>query len=170
MKPIAKARMSLRLRATALRTFAKYGYANGTIRKMAREAGVSPALVLHHFDSKEALRKECDKLARWHIRNWCRRAESLPLDTLVRTIQRDQKLLPVLPYVAGTLAGNNTRAAEELVDMLAEELESHIDQENESDKTITARFLALSLLGLLLLNHHTERLLKVNLLEPEPAP
>ncbi|MCV2393238.1 TetR family transcriptional regulator [Actinotalea sp. M2MS4P-6] len=48
-----------RIRDAALRRFAADGLGVG-IRAIATDAGVSPALVLHHFGSKDGLRDACD--------------------------------------------------------------------------------------------------------------
>lgn len=45
---------------SALACFAEHGYADATVREIAARAGVSPALVTHHFGGKAALRAECD--------------------------------------------------------------------------------------------------------------
>ena len=49
-----------RIRDAALERFGRDGVNRVTIRAIAADAGVSPALVVHHFGSKEALRRECD--------------------------------------------------------------------------------------------------------------
>ncbi len=49
-----------RIRDAALERFGRDGVNRVTIRAIALDAGVSPALVVHHFGSKEALRRECD--------------------------------------------------------------------------------------------------------------
>ena len=41
--------------------FAEHGYADVTIRQIAAAAGVSPALVIHHYGSKEKLREVLDE-------------------------------------------------------------------------------------------------------------
>jgi AcrR family transcriptional regulator len=46
-----------RIREAALQLFAEQGYEETSLRAVAREAGVSPALVVHHFGSKEGLRQ-----------------------------------------------------------------------------------------------------------------
>src|SRR4029453_5925987 len=52
-----------RIRDAAIRLFAERGIAGTTVRDIAREAGVSPGLLRHHFGSKEALREACDVYA-----------------------------------------------------------------------------------------------------------
>lgn len=49
-----------RIRDAALLEFADHGMKGATIRGIAKAAGVSPALVQHHFGTKEALRRACD--------------------------------------------------------------------------------------------------------------
>jgi AcrR family transcriptional regulator len=44
------------IRIAAMELFAERGYAAVTIRQIASAAGVSPALVIHHYGSKEKLR------------------------------------------------------------------------------------------------------------------
>ncbi len=49
-----------RIVASALERFAAHGYEAATMRDIAASAGVSTALVTHHFGTKQALREECD--------------------------------------------------------------------------------------------------------------
>ncbi|WP_232531966.1 TetR family transcriptional regulator [Microbacterium halophytorum] len=49
-----------RIRDAAVAAFASSGFARTTIRRIAGDAGVSPALVMHHFGSKAELRSACD--------------------------------------------------------------------------------------------------------------
>ena len=55
--------MALETRAqlieTATQAFARDGFATTSLRSIAKEAGVSPALVVHHFGSREKLIEEC---------------------------------------------------------------------------------------------------------------
>lgn len=48
------------IRNAALRLFAEHGHDAVTVRQIAAVAGVSPALVVHHFGSKEGLREAVD--------------------------------------------------------------------------------------------------------------
>lgn len=50
-----------RIRATALRLFAAQGAAATSLREVAREAGVAPGLVVHHFGGKDGLRSAVDE-------------------------------------------------------------------------------------------------------------
>lgn len=49
------------IRDEALRLFAEKGPDAVTVRQIAAAAGVSPALILHHFGSKDGLREEVDE-------------------------------------------------------------------------------------------------------------
>lgn len=59
-----------RIREAALRLFAAQGPDAVTVRRIAAEAGVSPALVLHHFGNMEGLREAV-------LEHACRSLESL---------------------------------------------------------------------------------------------
>lgn len=50
-----------RIRQAAIARFPNEGKGGTTIRAIAADAGVSPALVLHHFGSKERLIRACDE-------------------------------------------------------------------------------------------------------------
>lgn len=49
-----------RIRDAAIRLFGRDGYDGTSVRAVAAAAGVSPALVIHHFGSKEGVRAACD--------------------------------------------------------------------------------------------------------------
>lgn len=51
------------IRNAALRLFADHGADAVTVRDIATATGVSPALVIHHFGSKDGLRAEVDRYA-----------------------------------------------------------------------------------------------------------
>lgn len=50
-----------RIRDAAIDAFARDGFGRVSLRQIAREAGVSPALIVHHFGDKERLRAACDE-------------------------------------------------------------------------------------------------------------
>lgn len=49
-----------RIRDAAIARFAREGF-GASVRRIAEDAGVSPALVIHHFGSKAGLRQACDE-------------------------------------------------------------------------------------------------------------
>jgi AcrR family transcriptional regulator len=57
-----------RIRDAAIEQFGEHGFGVG-LRTIAEAAGVSAALVIHHFGSKEALRKACDDYVAEEIRS-----------------------------------------------------------------------------------------------------
>jgi AcrR family transcriptional regulator len=57
-----------RIRDAAIEQFGQHGFGVG-LRTIAEAAGVSAALVIHHFGSKEGLRKACDDYVADEIRN-----------------------------------------------------------------------------------------------------
>jgi AcrR family transcriptional regulator len=57
-----------RIRDAAIEQFGEHGFGVG-LRAIAEAAGVSAALVIHHFGSKEGLRNACDDYIAEEIRN-----------------------------------------------------------------------------------------------------
>ena len=58
--PHTAPRTAARIRDAAIAAFATHGFAKTTVRGIAKAAGVSPGLVIHHFGSKDGLRAACD--------------------------------------------------------------------------------------------------------------
>ena len=56
-----------RIRDAAIVQFGTHGFSTG-VRAIATAAGVSPGLVIHHFGSKDGLRKACDDYIAEYIR------------------------------------------------------------------------------------------------------
>ena len=71
------------IRNAALRLFAERGADAVTVREIAKQAGVSAALVLHHFGSKDGLRAEVDAFA---ARAFDAIFEDMPADELVKML------------------------------------------------------------------------------------
>ncbi len=49
-----------RIRNAAIDVFGRRGFEAASVREIAQQAEVSPALVIHHYGSKEKLREACD--------------------------------------------------------------------------------------------------------------
>lgn len=50
-----------RIREAAIVRFGRQGFARTSVREIASDVGVSPALVIHHYGSKDGLRVACDE-------------------------------------------------------------------------------------------------------------
>jgi len=102
-----------RIRDAAIALFGAQGYDGTSVRAIASSAGVSPALVLHHFGSKEGLREACDA---WIVDEVMGRKEELARDgDLAATMQRwladSARYRPSLDYLARTIVdGGDTGA------------------------------------------------------------
>jgi AcrR family transcriptional regulator len=67
-----------RIRDAAFRLFAAGGFETVTVRAIATEAGVSPALVIHHFGSVAGLREEIDRWVLDRFHRWMESAALAP--------------------------------------------------------------------------------------------
>ncbi|MEO6084245.1 MAG: TetR family transcriptional regulator [Umezawaea sp.] len=61
MRSVSDLTARARIRDAALGRFGVDGIAGTSVRAVAADAGVSPALVVHHFGSKDGLRQACDE-------------------------------------------------------------------------------------------------------------
>ncbi len=87
-----------RLRETALALFADHGIAATSLRSIAAAAGVSPGLVIHHFGSKDGLRRAVDAVVVKRI------------TAALSEVLRPQPAL--LQYIAQALSESGTAAGE----------------------------------------------------------
>ncbi len=60
MSSISDLTPQARIRIAAIELFGEQGFDKATVRAIAERAGVSPALVIHHYGSKDGLRRACD--------------------------------------------------------------------------------------------------------------
>lgn len=112
--PISDGDLTARARiiASALDRFAAHGYDAATMRDIAMHAGVSTALVTHHFGTKQALREECDaRVVRFIVEK--QDAAGTPSDVL------GEVLGTFGPYLARML-GDGGAASDALFDRLLE--------------------------------------------------
>lgn len=165
-----------RIRHAALALFGRHGYAGASVRDIAVRAGVSPALVIHHFGSKEALRAECDALIVDEIMG---RKESLldgePGDlaaTMQRWLADVDSHRASLDYLTRMITDGGA-AGERLFDDLVARTRAMIDQgvaagtmRAGSDPAMTAVIIATHGLVPLLLEHHIGRALGEQGLSP----
>jgi len=132
-----------RIVAAALDRFAAHGYDAATMRDIAARAGVSTALVTHHFGTKRALRDECDaRVARFIAE---KQDAGAPADVL------GEVLGTYGPYLARML-GAGGEASDALFDRLREVARASIDAGSASgwlrpSRDPDAQAVALVLLG-----------------------
>ncbi len=117
-----------RIRDAAVELFGRGGFERTTVRAIATEADVSPALVVHHFGSKEQLREACEQ----HLLAVVRDGKSKALggqappspESYLATVEDSG---PLLRYLARTLQEGGPAASrifdglvDDTVDYLAE--------------------------------------------------
>lgn len=153
-----------RIRDAAVRLFGERGYERTSVRDIATEAGVSPALVIHHFGSKVGLRDECD---RWMLAQLsAKRADALtaqPRETIAHWLADPEQFRPLIDYLAVMLTDDGEHGRS-LFDLLLGETRAMLDA-GVADGSMhptadpEARALLLTLHGIapIILRAHLER-------------
>jgi AcrR family transcriptional regulator len=162
-----------RIRDAAIACFAENGIADTTVRKVAESAGVSPGSVIHHFGSMEGLRAGCDEYVAATIRGYKRDAMTSGPSIDVLAALRDTSMGPLVGYLAAVLADDSPAVAK-LVDDLVTDAEGYLQEgvdagmlQPSADPRSRAVVLTLWNLGALVLHQHLERLLGVDLTDPQ---
>ncbi len=162
-----------RIRDAGIACIAEHGITETTARKVAAIAGVSPALVIHHFGSMDGLRTACDDYVAATIRDFKEKTLSSGPSLDVLAALRDAPSEPLVGYLAQILSDDSPAVAR-LVDDLVDDAERYIQQGVESGllrptKDPRGRAVVLSLwnLGSLVLHQHVERLLGFDLTDPD---
>ncbi len=139
-----------RIRDAAIELFGRDGFDVG-VRAIAKAAGVSPALVIHHFGSKDGLRKACDTYLTESIRE--SKSESLQTHDPAAwfgAIAEIEDFAPLTAYLVRTMqtGGELARA---LWRTMIDNAEQYIDEgvragtiKPSRDPKARAYFLALS--------------------------
>lgn len=160
-----------RIIEAAIRCFAERSVAGTSLKTVATEAGVSQALIVHHFGSKDGLREACDGQVIDAIRTQIRAsAEAGAQLDLLEAFRRGQEGHAwALPYLARALAEGGASAVA-LVDELAEASVAATEQnvaEGRYRPSEHPRERALVLviwsLGAVVLHRHVQRLLAADL-------
>ncbi|MGE0219909.1 TetR family transcriptional regulator [Mycolicibacterium sp.] len=138
-----------RIRGAAIELFGRHGYAVG-VRAIATAAGVSPGLVIHHFGSKEGLRKACDD----HIAETIRAGKSESIQasdpaTWFAQMAEIEDYAPIMAYLMRSLQTGGD-LAKVLWHTMIDNAEQYIDAgvragtvKPSADPKARARFLAL---------------------------
>lgn len=109
-----------RIRDAAIVLFGRDGFAATSVRAVATAAGVSPALVLHHFGSKDGLRAACDDYV---LDEFLGRRDELAQSperaaAMIRVWLSEFEQYRSLVDYLGRMATDDTPAADELFDRL----------------------------------------------------
>ncbi len=161
-----------RIRDAALRRFGDDGVDGTSLRVIADDAGVSPALVVHHFGSKAGLVRDCDE----HVVATTRRAKQQAMATgagldALGSLREAEASRPLLRYLARRLVDHSPQVAT-LVDELVTDAQAYLATGEDtgmirptSDPWGRAAVLTIWSLGALVLHEHVARLLGADLTE-----
>lgn len=164
-----------RIRDAAIARFANDGVHGTSVRAIAEDAEVSPALVIHHFGSKDALRQACDRYVVDTIRH--RKQTAMATGPGLDPVAAVRDLgdgPPLLAYLARTLIDGSPEV-DAMIDEMVDDAVGYMGQGVESGVLQPtdhpyerAAVLTVWSLGALALHAHVERLLGVDLLgDPE---
>jgi AcrR family transcriptional regulator len=163
-----------RIRDAALARFPIDGFGATTIRAIAADAGVSPALVVHHFGSKDGLREACDHyvVARFRETKLAAMEEENVFDPGFAATAY-QMAQPLLRYFGWALSRNHPAAGDLFDEMVREGIavtriavEKGMVYDSADLERRTAVQMALNL-GMLVMHAHLQRTIGVDLLSAE---
>ena len=162
-----------RILQTALELFPKKEFRATTVRDIAGEAGVSPALVIHHFGSKEGLREACDRYVVNEIRDRKRKSLEEGVDDPESMAANFGVAGPLMRYLGWSLSTGSDHAAEMFREMVTESaqltqlgIDAGVLSPTDDPKARAAVLLSMQL-GSLLLSDHVSEYLGVDVAELE---
>jgi len=159
-----------RIRDAAITRFAADGIAATSVRAIAAEADVSPGLVIHHYGTRDGLRRACDEYVAGIIRanKHDAMAQGPTLD-VAAAMRRATQDVPLTRYLARTLADGSPHVATLIDDLVADAAEYMAEGVRSGSLRPTdypyerAAVLTIWTLGAVVLHEHIERLLGVDL-------
>lgn len=166
-----------RIRDAAIGLFGEHGFRATSLKSIAGEAGVSQALIIHHYGSKQGLRTACDQYVTDLVRS--RKSETIggaqgggPF-SVVHQLQDAPRLLR---YLTRAMTEGGEHTAELIDDMLEDALE-YMDAGERDGMILPSKYrrdraavLLLWSLGALTLHEHVSRLLGVDFLSGGGSP
>ncbi|HEX6953875.1 MAG TPA: TetR family transcriptional regulator [Agromyces sp.] len=164
--PVGDATTAARIRDAAVARFGANGFARTGIREIAADAGVSAGLVIHHFGSKEGLRRACDE---WMVAQLMGEKARLGDTSVAATIREwlddPGRFRAYVDYVAAMLT-DGTDGGARLFDLLLAETRAMLDDgvasgamRDGSDPEVRAVLITVDGLAPLLLRDHLARAL-----------
>jgi AcrR family transcriptional regulator len=116
-----------RIRDAAIAQFGEHGFGVG-LRSIAEAAGVSAALVIHHFGSKDGLRKACDDYVAEEIRSGKSEAmRSSDPATWFAAMAEIEEYAPLMAYLVRTMQSGG-ELANTLWRRMIDNAESYLDE------------------------------------------
>ncbi len=115
-----------RIRDAAIEQFGEHGFGIG-LRAIGESAGVSAALVIHHFGSKEGLRKACDDYIAEEIRSGKSEAmRSTDPATWLTQMAEMESYAPLMAYLVRSMQTGG-ELAKTLWQKMIDDAESYLD-------------------------------------------
>lgn len=157
-----------RIRDAAIACVAAQGIAGMSVRAVAESAGVSPALVIHHFGSRDGLLAACDDHVATLIREQKRAAVGGGLDPLASLRAYDEGP-PLIGYLARALVEGSAHTVALVDEMVADAVDYLAEAEQaglvrpSDDPQARAALLVLWSLGAVALHEQVERHLGADL-------
>ncbi|MCK0112459.1 TetR family transcriptional regulator [Ornithinimicrobium sp. F0845] len=166
-----------RIIEAAIDLFGRHGVHGTSLRSVAQQAGVSQALVVHHFGSKDGLLRACDHhVASVTRANKERTVAGGPQLDPFQTLRQLEKSQPLLRYLARALTEGGERTRE-LVDEFVADAHDYMRLAEEAgfvkpsatphERTIV---LVIWSMGALAMHSHVKRLLGVDFLADDAPP
>lgn len=159
----------------ALTAFADAGVAATSLKTIAARAGVSPALIIHHYGSKDALREACDH----HVAAIIRQSKLSAMQQLsydpLHALRTVPELRPMLRYLARTL-GDGRPQVRAIVDEMIEDAHEYMAEGERAGIVKPSAYprdrtaiLVLWSLGLTALSEHVSRHLDLDMFDADTA-
>ncbi len=153
-----------RIRDAAIACFAGSGVEGTSLRQIAGEAGVSAALILHHFGSKEGLREACDDFV---VASFVDKKDAMTgtatAEMMRAALDSREAWSPLLEYMTRMLV-DGSAASDRLFDALLAGTRDMLERQiadglvrPQPDLDATAVYMTLYGLGPVLLQRHLAR-------------
>lgn len=162
-----------RIRDAAIAAFARDGFDGTSLRSIARDAGVSAALIVHHFGDKNVLHRVCDDHVVGIFTDETHQLIDAPTADRIRTAMHDvERYGPYIDYLARMLVSDSAGAGR-VFDALLASTRGILDTQRDagllepmSDPEITALLVTLIGLGPVIMRAQIARALGADQLSP----
>ncbi|WP_120004119.1 TetR family transcriptional regulator [Nesterenkonia muleiensis] len=160
----------------AIDLYGDRGFTAVSLRTIATQAEVSAPLIIHHFGSKDGLRRACDRYAAEIVNHFKTEAVASGHDfTLEMMLGRVEEVQPILRYIIQSLVIGGPEI-DTIMDVFVDHAVTYVAEAVESglvkpatDERRRAVVLLLQGLGAIMLHRQMKRLLGVNPLDDSPS-